>query len=507
MRKIFFYAILVLFVLASNQAAQAQSPASVLKRAAKAMGGEKALRGVRSWQATGKIVRLSDGATGNYQAQAQQPNYYTGSYDLNGFEVAVGYNGRSSWMRDSQNGLRTLTGQTSRDFQTEAAYRAARWLDYKKEKSKIAAGGQADVNGKPAQAVILTTAKNVQIKMYFDKTSGLLVREEIPAGDLKRTFDYADFRAVNGIQEPFSIITTIGEEKYEIKLDQITHNPALARNSFDFPKISSEPLPDIAALIKEVQANEEKVENILENYTFTQTSTSRETGKDGVVRDKESQTLQVSFYKGNQIRRLIAKNGKPLETDEQERENKRVEKRVEEIEKELAKNERKRPEAAEGAPNDNGEKISIAEILRASNLVNPRRERFRSREVIVFDFEPNPNFDFKNAKSFLKFFGKTAGAIWIDAQDKQVARVEAYLLDSFKVGGGLVANLKKGASFTLEQDRINDEIWLPSVANINLSVKVLLVRGINVNQLIKYGDYKKFSSEIKDAKVEEIKKN
>ncbi len=126
--------------------------------------------------------------------------------------------------------------------------------------------------------------------------------------------------------------------------------------------------------------------------------------------------------------------------------------------------------------------------------------------MIVFDFEPNPNFDFSDAKTFLKFFGKTSGVIWIDEADKQVARVEAVLSDSFKVGGGLVANLKKGAAFTLEQERVGNEVWLPSNADINLSVKVLLVKGININASIRYGNYEKFNSEVKNANVNEIKK-
>ena len=33
----------------------------------------------------------------------------------------------------------------------------------------------------------------------------------------------------------------------------------------------------------------------------------------------------------------------------------------------------------------------------------------------------------KNAKSMLKFFVKTAGVMWIDEKDKQVARLEAVL--------------------------------------------------------------------------------
>jgi len=341
--------------------------------------------------------------------------------------------------------------------------------------------------------------------LYFDVTTAFLLREEIPAGDLIKVFDYSDYRPVRGVQEPFAINAKIGEDIYEIKLDQIIHNLEIADSNFDFPKISSEPLPDIPALLGELQANEDKVEDILENYSYTQKNISRTIGKDGVLRETESETSQLSFYKGNRINRLIEKNGKPLSAEEQTDEDKKVQKRVAEIEKEIAKKEAQIvKQSANGTPEEENRRISTAEVLRASRLVNPRRERFRGRDVIVFDFEPNPAFDFKNAKSFLKFFGKVGGAMWIDEKDKQVARIEAVLFDNFKVGGGLLASLKKGASFTLEQERVNDEIWLPSSADINLSVKVLLVKGINVNQTIKSYNYRKFKTEVKDSKVDEI---
>jgi hypothetical protein len=80
------------------------------------------------------------------------------------------------------------------------------------------------------------------------------------------------------------------------------------------------------------------------------------------------------------------------------------------------------------------------------------------------------------------------------------------LADSFKVGGGVLAKLRKGASFTLEQERVNNEIWLPSQADINLSVRVLLVKGIDVNQLIRSYDYRRFQTEVKDATVNETPK-
>ncbi|HSI88824.1 MAG TPA: hypothetical protein VK918_07190, partial [Pyrinomonadaceae bacterium] len=161
---------------------------------------------------------------------------------------------------------------------------------------------------------------------------------------------------------------------------------------------------------------------------------------------------------------------------------------------------------ASGPPSNEGQRISIAEVLRASRLINPRRERFRGRDVIVFDFEPNPDFDMKNAKSVLKFFGKTAGVMWIDERDKQVVRVEAYLADSFNIAGGFLAKLRKGASFTMEQERVNDEIWLPATAEIDLSVRVLLVKGMQINQAIRSYDYRKFDATVEDSIVGEPSK-
>jgi hypothetical protein len=99
----------------------------------------------------------------------------------------------------------------------------------------------------------------------------------------------------------------------------------------------------------------------------------------------------------------------------------------------------------------------------------------------------------------------TAGAMWIDIEDKQVARLEAVLADNYKVGGLLMANLKKGAYFITEKERVGNEIWLPSSAELNISVKALLVAGFSANQIARYYDYQKFSTEVKDSKMDEIK--
>ncbi len=492
--------LLLFFIFLFSTGLSAQSPNKILSQANKALGGEKALKSVQSWQISGKIIRRSDGASGAYQSFANNPNLYGEAYDLNGFEIAAGYNGKSGWTRDSKNGLRTLTGDASRDFQAETFYRNLRWIDAKAEKTKISAGGKTIVNGKAANAVILTTAKGVQIKLHFDAATNLLLREEIPAGDRFKIIDYGDYRRVDNILEAFSIVSKIGDDTYEIKLEEIKHNPQIAKTIFDFPRISNEPLPDIKILLDEVRANAAKIEAILENYSYKQTQIDREIDKAGNLVEKYSETVLLSFYKGYRIRRLIEKNGKPLSASEQEKEDKDVEKQVAEIEEKIAKKEKREAKNPDKTPDEENKRITLSDALQGSLLVNPRRERFRGRDVIVFDYEPNPQF--KPQTRLEKLFALCNGAVWVDTNSKQVVRLEAFLTQS---AGNFIGKVKRGASFSLENELVNEEIGLPSRADINLSVKILFA-GININNLIKYGDYSKSKVEIKDAKVDDPQK-
>ena len=498
--------LLIFLVFAVSVSVFAQSPSKILSQANKALGGEKVLKAVRSWQTKGKITRKSDGASGKYEAEAGGANLYGGMFDLNGFEIAVGYNGKSGWMRDSRNGLRTLTGEASKDFQAEALYRNARWLNAKAEKSKLTAAGTANINGKSANCVLMTTAKTVRIKMCFETPSGLLVREEIPQGNIVKIFEYSDYRAVNGVQTAFSITSKIGDETYEIKLDEVKYNEQIAKTKFDFPQISNEPLPDIKGLLDEIRANAEKVDEILENYSFTELRIDRESDKAGNLIEKSSEKKLLTFFKGYRISRLIEKNGKPLSPSDQDKEDRDVQKQVTEIEKRIAEKERKQiinrdtSSGTGGKPNGEGQRITIADALKGSLLTNPRRERFKGIDVIVFDYEPNPAFKPQTRNE--KLFALCNGAVWVDSKTKQVVRLDAVLTKSV---GNFIGKAKQGASFSLENELINNEIWLPSQADINLSIKILFA-GININNLIKYGDYSKARVEIQDSKVDEVKK-
>jgi hypothetical protein len=285
----------------------------------------------------------------------------------------------------------------------------------------------------------------------------------------------------------------------------VKYNQQIAKSKFDFPQLSNEPLPDVKGLLDEIRANAEKVDEILENYSYTELRIDRDLDNAGNLIEKSSEKTSNTFYKGYRIKRLIEKNGKPLSSSDQEKEDKDAGKQVAEIEKRIAEKERKAIAERDtssgrgGQPNGDGQRITIADALKGSLLTNPRRERFKGIDVIVFDYEPNPAFKPQSRNE--KLFALCNGAVWVDAKTKQVVRLDAVLTKSI---GNFIGKAKQGASFSVENELVNNEIWLPSQADVNLSIKILFA-GININNLIKYGDYKRFATEVKDGKVDEVK--
>jgi hypothetical protein len=112
---------------------------------------------------------------------------------------------------------------------------------------------------------------------------------------------------------------------------------------------------------------------------------------------------------------------------------------------------------------------------------------------LVFDFEPSP--EFKPHKLEEELVRRLAGVIWVDEEALNVARLEAYFVGDLKVGGGLLANLQKGTSFVFEQAFVNNEVWLPTYAEAHVGVRLLLVKGVRVDAVTRYSDYKRFNVE------------
>jgi hypothetical protein len=163
------------------------------------------------------------------------------------------------------------------------------------------------------------------------------------------------------------------------------------------------------------------------------------------------------------------------------------------VEKHIRDYEKKHGEEGTEAARTRREQADVLAFLRVSNFIRPRWEEFRRQEVIVFDFVPNP--DYRPQKRAEELLHKLEGTVWVDAQARQVVRLEAHLNDSFKVGGGLLASVRKGTSLVFEQAKTNDAVWLPSYVEAHYSARLLLFASAQGDYTSRFSDYKKFHVE------------
>jgi hypothetical protein len=260
-------------------------------------------------------------------------------------------------------------------------------------------------------------------------------------------------------------------------------------------------------LLRAVAQNQDDVEKRVSEYAFLQKETDRELNDKGELK-KESIRVYEVFPLANRepIRKLISENGVALSTERAAKETKRVTEEFEKAERERAKTDqraaRRRSERAQRANKGEQEQEDpeISQFLKVCEFVSPRREVFGGREAIVFDFRPRSGFKPSNRTETL--ISKLVGVAWIDPIDKQVMRLEARLAESFKMGGGLLLSLRPGAGLIMEQTRMAEGVWLPRLAQLNLSARVFLFRGIDLNKTIEWSDYRHFQGDVNDYQLD-----
>jgi hypothetical protein len=250
------------------------------------------------------------------------------------------------------------------------------------------------------------------------------------------------------------------------------------------------PIPEIRQLIHEVTEHQRQLEKLRETYTYSSTRTVQELDADGQIKKTETQELEAFFVNGHVIERLVKKDGKMLSGHDEEKETERVTKLVEKAEK-----------ISPDEPLE-GQGVSVSRVLEIMDVRNPRRETYRGRSAIVFDFVGRK--DAKTHGLAEDISKKLAGTMWIDEADRQVAHMEVTFNDNFKLAGGLLASIEKGSSFHFDQAQVNGEIWLPTGGAGTVQARVLMVKSYREHFTERDYDYKRFrveTQQVKDAKA------
>jgi hypothetical protein len=416
--------------------------------------------------------------------------------------------------------LRTLTSLEAATAKLLATLASSRLVDFKKANVLARVVSLGDLGSEPAYIVEFSTRSGARVQYYFSVKTKLITKITSDVRKTRILFD--EYRAENGVLEPHRVRMTLqtsadgdrAEARFAdltLVLQSVKYNTGIDEQLFD-PPAATEKL-DVAALLREVAQNQDATEDRVAEYSFKQTETDREINSKGELKKQTVKVYEVYPLPNREpVEKLISENGVPLSPERAAKEEKRVQeeflkaerekekdaqqaarRRAEREKKNNADREKKQAEEVDDSP-------AISLFLRACDFVSPRREVFEGRESIVFDFRPRAGFKPKTREESL--IAKLVGVIWVDPIDKQVMRLEARLAEGFKMAGGLLVSLKPGAGLVMEQTRMTQGVWLPRFVQINLSVKVLLFAGGDFNKTIEWSDYKHFSGDVKDYKIE-----
>ena len=136
-----------------------------------------------------------------------------------------------------------------------------------------------------------------------------------------------------------------------------------------------------------------------------------------------------------------------------------------------------------------GEAGFIGGILKVVQVSNPRRMMLHDRETLAFDFTGDPRLTAHGMGQNTE--KKTAGTIWIDEVDHQVARFEICMADNFRVGGGILASVQKGTRIEVEQSPIAEGLWMPTLNQEHVDVRMVVAHERR-NLLVTDSDFGRF---------------
>ena len=501
-KPISFVVLLFAVVLTTCTTALAQKPKKlpsadkVIDSYLKAIGGKKAVSAARN-ATYDFVIQLNDQPFGTARLLRKAPASERWEMTFGNGQIITATNSSSAWEKGLDGQIRTLTGAEAATVKLRATLDASRLIDIKKLNvlSKVLSVG--DLGSDPAYIVEFSTRSGARLQCYFSIKSGLLNKI---TDDVKKTRTiFEDYRPQKGILEPHRIRMNIGSGDIVLLLKSVSYDAGLSDSQFDPPRADEE--LDIVTLMREVGRNQDEIERRVSEYAFRQKETDREINSKGEIKKEIVKVYEVFPIANREpVLKLISENGIELSGERAAREEKRVQDALVKAEREREKDEREAAEKKAQDANAKKEDPAVSQFLRACEFVSPRREKFAGRDAIVFDFRPRPNFRPQTRAESL--IAKLIGVLWIDPIDKQVIRLEARLAEGFKIAGGLLISLRPGAALVMEQTRMVEGVWLPRFAQVNLSVKILLFGGGDMNKTIEFSDYRHFSGDVKGYKLD-----
>jgi hypothetical protein len=203
-------------VAAQGSSAPDQLPtlSQLLDQHMRAIGGERALAALASLLLKGTCDSTGQDESGPIEIVVSSPKVV---YDLNGGALRMGYDGASVWRAAVPEGLQQRKGRQFAELVTVFDPARARW--WKEWYPQMEVTGVRKLDDREAFVLETLPGSPSTERLFIDRVSGLLIRDEVAA---QFAFTFSDYRTVGGVMTAFAIQeTTPNGVKYTYRFNSI----------------------------------------------------------------------------------------------------------------------------------------------------------------------------------------------------------------------------------------------------------------------------------------------
>ena len=245
---------------------------------------------------------------------------------------------------------------------------------------------------------------------------------------------------------------------------------------------------DPRELVARAVSADDHSDRLARDYTYKVRNEITEHDGDGKAGSVRSTLDEVLYIGGKRYFRSLEKDGKPIPASEQRKDQVQLDRAVSDVNR-MTEAERYR-------------RLQEAEQERAKRRAEfkdvPDAFHFKLMgEVLLegraaYEIEATPRADYNGKHS--NILRNIQGTVWIDKQDFNWIKFDGEVLNPIYLGWFL-ARIGKGAHISYDMTRVNDDLWVPKQLSLTVSARFALVKKINVEQKVTFGDYRKFQTD------------
>jgi hypothetical protein len=236
---------------------------------------------------------------------------------------------------------------------------------------------------------------------------------------------------------------------------------------------ASNPVPNVQnpdTLVRKVIHNEIEAQ-LHDNSLWCYRENQQEDGK-------PEQTLEVCQTKDGDLERLVAVNGRELNSAQTQAEDQRLEQAISHPEQLRAKQKKAR---------EDGEQ--------QRNMLKSLPDAFRfdceseSGHLVTLRFHPNPAFHAYTRAALV--FHHLEGTLVLDTKQQRLVEIDGRLTTEVRFAGGLLGHLDKNGTFLVKQQEVAPGHWDLSYLSVHMSGRALFFKTINVLEKKSLVDYQR----------------